>query len=1749
MKTFEITIRRKQHDAWPVVAERNETGTFLPVQVEGTLQLDLVELRTQVNPKQHGTVLGKALFRDEVRDAFVEASADDADGELHVFLVVEDPELRGLRWGQLCAPLDGAWRLLALDQRVPYSLYLPSLSDRRFPPIGRDDLRALILVASPAGLDRYGMTHFEVGPTVADARSALGTIPCEVLAEVGGAVGPPTLDALCDRLTDERFTLLHVTCHGGLSRGTTDQEREPILYLANKHGEVDAIPASRVIDRLANLRGARGLPHLTFLSSCFSANESTEASWSGLGQRLVRDLGMPAVIGMSDAISIETANRLTGQFYERLWEHGKVDLAMVEACAGLAGLSDVTVPILLSRLGGRPLFSLAMDTTLSPGDVEYGLERLKVLAEERAPTLREQVAACASTLTSTLGKADAALDQPAIKARTDALTAANVLGQEIAEISFNDLALRKAPPPYDSRCPFRGLYPFRPEDRSFFFGRKRLVEALLSRLGKHPFLPVLGPSGSGKSSLVLAGLIPALQEREPGLELVYLTPGADPLAALDSKVQAIGTTPSVVVVDQLEEMFTLCHDGARRKAFMARLLEVAACWRVILTMRADFWDECANYGDFTRAMQDHQELIGPLDGTELRDAIELQAKAVGLSFEAGLSDTILADVQGEPGAMPLLQHALFELWNRRRGRWLRASEYVAIGRVQGAIATSAETLYETLTPGDKARAEAILLRLTRLDAEPSPSERPRDTRRQVRIEDLSGDGGDPAATRALVTRLASARLLVTGHDQLSRSGTVQVAHEALIRHWPRLRGWLDRDREFLLWRQRLGANLDDWKHNRRDEGDLLRGLALLTAERWLLDRPGDLNTDEITYIRASKADASRRQRTYIAAGAAVLFLMSTLAVVATIQWYAASANEARALDSEARALTSEEEAIQARDFAIAAREVADEATEEARFQAADAKAQRAEAERQTAEAERQRAEAVSARNDAEERRKVALARQLAADSELLRRQRGGLLELSTLLAIESFQHSPTLGGDLALRGALDLLPRQMSTANVGGRPLKLSPDGRLVLTSVEAPRSQQSGAQASGPTTTYEIREVQSGRLVSRLAGTRYPSDQVFSPDGAMLVAVDSGDTILAWDTASGGLLPGLPEIPGDRFALSPDGRYLATTTWRQRGPETEHRTIVWDTAGWSQVAQIRHSHQVATLAFSPDQTYLATASGFFGIEGPGEDDVARLWEIARCRDGCQESARLAHDGEVNRIVFSGDGRRLATASSDRHIRLWERRPDGSLELIRKIEYRHPLLDVILSRDGRYVAGRTWVIGGQRGGDYSEPIQVYEAQTGRQVTYVVSDSYLLDASFTPDSAHLLTVSVDNLARLWEVEGGREVVRVPADRGGPRPSFTPDGARLLTGDQDGNVQTWEPQGGHERLWLRQSQVAVAIAFSHDGQSVAGGSYDGTARVWSLGTGQEIACVNHRDGPCAEASGDYRGDDAQQVIAVAISPDGQRLATGSRDNTARVRALAGGPETVLRHPLNVNAVAFSPDGQRLATGGEDARVRIWDLSTGTEIVSLAHNGNVTAVAFHRDGNLLATTGGRSLGGATSDNAVRIWDLTSRQEVARMPHTDSVWSVAFNPDGSSLASASGDGVVRFWAVPGFHKLDRELRHESSVNTVAFSPDGLLVATAHDTIASVWSLAAGQVISQVAYGEMNLVGARRSGPVRAVAFGHDGRTLATAGWDGIRVWTRPTQELITEACRRLTRNLREPEWKTYLPGEGPRKTCQNLS
>ena len=590
MNILEITIQQGKDGSWPVETELTRSYDLLPVHHKGELKLseqDRKKLRTLKSQRQkYGQFLGRVLFQGEISEAYLQALDSSFDG-MRVLLSIEDKELETLYWHWLCAPRE--WNSISLNQRCCFSISLKSSTERVFPPTNQHDLKALILAASPQGLDEYNLASFDVQETVNSLKTALGQIPTDVLA-VDGGLGMPTLDQFCDRLTQTSYSLLHIVGHGQVN-----QQGETILYWATKENLVEPVTGSNLIQRLQNIQN---LPHFVFLSACETAKSEAGMALGGLAQRMVRELGIPAVLAMTENVTIETAALLSKAFYPRLRKHGEVDKALVEATSSLSR-HDILVPALFSRLGRNSLFD----------------------------TNRNELSA----------------DQ--IRQRT-----------------------------LNKKSPYKGLKRFNFQDREYFFGRDALIYKLFTAVNQSSFSLVLGASGSGKSSVVRAGLIPELQEYiESNKNFYYFifTPNQDPFNSLynclineekdynfssfeasialkaesETLMEIINTLKKedeywLLFIDQFEQLFTICTDLEKRKNFIEGIVEVAkrmeSSVKIVLAMRSDFVEQFSFYPTLGAiANQNNIHLVTEMYPDELRRAIAQPAAKNGVVFEEG----------------------------------------------------------------------------------------------------------------------------------------------------------------------------------------------------------------------------------------------------------------------------------------------------------------------------------------------------------------------------------------------------------------------------------------------------------------------------------------------------------------------------------------------------------------------------------------------------------------------------------------------------------------------------------------------------------------------------------------------------------------------------------------------------------------------------------------------------------------------------------------------------------------------------------------------------------------------------------------------------------------------------------------------------------------------------------------------------------------------------------------------------------
>ncbi|MFN6450383.1 MAG: eIF2A-related protein [Nostoc sp. DedSLP05] len=1585
MNTFEITIQRKSGNSWPIVVEHSQAGVLLPLRSEGNFRLTdedlqhLIGISGQV--RDYGTFLGKALLRDDVRDGFVRALSHTQE-TLRVLLFIEaaDKELRTLRWERLCAPIDGDWQMLAINQRVPFSFYIPAITDRLFPAIGRRDLRALVLVASPSDSQRYKLDNFDVETTVKSVRSALGDIPCDVLATVDGAIGLPTLDELCTQLTDrtKQYTILHFVSHGRVR-----DDGETLLYWSKADNTVEVVTATRLLERVRVLRGARGLPHFTFLCTCESASPDAEAGLGGLGQRLVRDLGMPAVIAMTEKVTIKTAQALAEKFYQQLRQSGEVDSALHEATAALAERGDVTVPALFSRLGGRPLFSDQLDRELTNAEIQHGLTRILELLPERSPILEKKFAQIAQQLGNTLEADVTALSKSSLKEREQALEEINNLCEEIFDLNFHALAFDRLPPAYDSRCPFRGLYPFRVENREFFFGREQLIAQLQQKLTEHNFLAVLGASGSGKSSVVLGGLLPLLQEKQADLQLAYMTPSSHPIEKLQTSLSQVQGQSSILVIDQFEELFTLCADEAERVTFIEKLLSLIPHQKIVITMRADFWGECAIYPNLKDLMEARQKLIGPMNAAELRKAMEMQAAQVGLRFEPGLSNSILDDVQGEPGAMPLLQHALLEMWKRRHGRWLRAGEYEAIGGVNMAIAQTADDVYNTLSAPEQDQVKNIFIRLTRLDDTALQGEKRRDTRRRVWLDELIPAGGNIALIKELVNRLAGegARLVVTNVDESTNREEVEVAHEALIRYWPRLLNWLDENRADLQLRETIRQAALEWENQQKDDNYLVHRGGRLDDAQVLAKQAGFLNQLEANYVNAcwelrlrqeQEKEAHRRREIRTAWGVA------GGAVVAVIISAA---------------------------FGLVALH------------------QKGEAEKQKQEAEITKAEAISQSSSVlfdshqeldaliegikagkilkEQKVTQSLSRPLVLAIQALRKSVYGVKERNILADDNGFNSVVFSPNGKTIASAND--DKTVKLWDLNGKLLQTFTGHESGVNSVVFSPNGKTIASASDDKI-VKLWDL-NGKLLQTFTGHESGVySVVFSPDGKTIASASYDQTVKLWDLNSNLLHTFTGNESGvDSVVFSPNGKTIASAS-------ADKTVKIWDLNGKLLQTLTGHELFITSVVFSPDCKTIASASA---------DKTVKLWDL----NGKLLQTFTGHNDRVDSVVFSPNGKTIVSASADKTLKIW----DLNGKLLQTLTGNELLTtSVVFSPDGKTIASAS----------ADKTVKIWDLNGKLLQTFKGNNNMVNSVVFSPDGKTIVFASSDKTLKIWDLnnkqlqtfKGHNDIVT--------KVVFSPDGQTIASASSDETLKLWDLKGKLLQTF-NDKQSAVSMVFSTDGQTIATTNRDKTVKLWNLKgkllqtfTGHESGFNSFffsPDGKTIATTSDDKtvklwdlkgkllqtfNGHKQRVTSVAFSPDGQTIASASDDKTLKLWDLNGKLlQTFTGHESGVISLVFSPDGKTIASSSDDKTLKLWNLKGKLLQTFNGHKQGVTSVVFSPDGKTIAS--------ASIDNTVKLWDLSGKL-LYTLKHQSYILSLVFSPDGKTIAFASnnvGEYTVNLW------------------------------------------------------------------------------------------------------------------------------------
>jgi WD40 repeat protein/energy-coupling factor transporter ATP-binding protein EcfA2 len=1177
-------------------------------------------------------------------------------------------------------------------------------------------------------------------------------------------------------------------------------------------------------------------------------------------------------------------------------------------------------------------------------------------------------------------------------------------------------------------CPYKGLTYFdcNEEDPKYFYGRTALTDQLLEKVRQGNFLAVLGASGSGKSSVVRAGLLHQLKlgQRLSGSEdwqLYIFRPGEHPLkrlaevfvesglSAIDRATQlakaeeligtgdvglghlitAVEASRVVLVVDQFEEVFTLCQDKTERQQFFECLLKAGErednklC--LVLTMRADFFGKCAEYGELASQIQQHLVTVTPMTPEELEQAITEPAKKVGLEVERELVTEMMADVQGSPGSLPLLQYTLTELWKQRTVERLTLSAYTRLGGVKGTLQKRANEVYESLSPEEQQTAKRIFLELTQL------GEGTEDTRRQVKKRDLVSTEQSQALVDSVIQTLADAKLVVTStlvEKGLSSEpvAVVDVAHEALIRHWGRLRQWLTENRNALRQKRSIEADAQEWLDKDKARDYLLQGLKLAEAEDFLQRGSENVSLSSLAqdYVEVSQKERDRirqveeerrqreleqerkarkaaQMRNRVAAISVVG--LTGLAVFAGFQWYSAQKSATKEKQQSLVARTQASEALFLANKPLDALVEAVQAGKLLR----DTNQKPTSVVNQTTIALQQAVNGVRERNRLEGHKDEILDISFSPDGK-------------TIASVDRDYTIKLWSRDG--KEINEIKPRKENRRDVIS--ISFSPNGKMIAS------ASDDGLVRIWNLEGQELQTLEHEYIVTHVR---------FSPDGKTIASAAEDGIIRLWNLKGQELQTLKPEEPQIKsVGFSPDGKTIASASyygtvklWNQEGQEIKTFELKTDP---------NHSYRIASVSFSPDGNMIVAASRDGSIQ-------LRTWEGEKL-ETLEEYDPVARDFigqeilEVTSVSFSPDSKIIAAARRDGTIKLW------SVEMKQLSRYRP-----------------------------DRPVtKVWRADVDEVQTFKEYNIYQSSLNFSPDSKMIASASSDGFIKLWNVENmaiTTPIISLPSTM-----SLSPDGKTIAFASRAGskgifrlwNLADPEPKG----VSYIEGDIN-SISFSPDGKMIASAGADGTVILWSRKSQTVLQILERHTAP---------------VNSVSFSPDSKMIASAGDDGTVILWNLENQKiKTFDQDTGEVKSVSFSSNGKMIASASFSGIVTLWNLEGQALQLLKGHNYPVTSVEFSPDSKMIAS--------ASYDTTVKLWNLEGQEIETLRGHDERVSNVGFiSPDGQLLASASDDGIVKLWNLEG-QELKTIQWNDRGIFKTSFSSNGRML-TASSRVLMLW-------------------------------------------------------------------------------------------
>ncbi|BAY87949.1 WD-40 repeat protein (plasmid) [Calothrix parasitica NIES-267] len=1158
---------------------------------------------------------------------------------------------------------------------------------------------------------------------------------------------------------------------------------------------------------------------------------------------------------------------------------------------------------------------------------------------------------------------------------------------QIVEISVDKITQQ----PLIKISPYKGLKRFNLGDREYFFGRDTLISKLFNAVIKSNFSLVLGASGSGKSSVVRAGLIPELKkslESQKFYDFIF-TPNQDPFESLyrcllseekdyrfsESDVDFVregkpNTLPQLIsklkkneerwfiFIDQFEQLF-INTNLEKRNNFIQGIVQVAkkgdSHIRIVLAMRSDFLEQFSFYPTLGAiANKKNIHLVTEMYPDELRQAIEQPAAKNGVVFEKGLVEQIIKEVEGQKGYLPLLQYTLDLLWEKEcttkandgyfhiEDRILNKVNYAALGGVRGALQKRVNEIYTDICEKNKDGelvTKQIFLKLVNIVESESGS---RAVSRRAYHNEFVGEAVESNLKRFIDENLLVSNYEYSSEDKLSigtttkliQNATIEIAHEILLSSWDKLKRWLEEEKEAIILKNWLVGETRRWLEVRAENKskaseEFLKGSRLDQIVEFR-DKNAFEKVGGLVEQENEFIDTSVewRDQQYTQRQRTKLFTISGLTVVTVISLLVAGVSWWN-LDAKEKNddLITHNSKVRALWSNNPSKILALK-------------------------------ESIKVGKELRKESKATPETRMRVVTSLREivysiKQRNSLEKHGS--AVNSVAFSPE--GNTIATASDD---NTVKLWNLQGEEIKTLTGHNSAVNSVAFSPDGNTIATASDDNT-VKLWNFQGEEIKTLTGHDSEVYSVAFSPDGNTIATASLDKTVKLWNL-QGQVIQTLGHRDSvNNVAFSPDGNTIATSS-------LNNTVKLWNLQGQVIQTLTGHGSWVYSVAFSPDGNTIATASW---------DKTVKLWNL----QGQEIKTLTGHGDKVSSVAFSPDGNTIATGSSDNTVKLWNFQGE---EIRTLTGHGSSVSSVAFSPDGKTIATAS----------SDKTVKLLNFQGEEIKTLTGHDSEVYSVAFSPDGNTIATASRDKMVKLWNFQG--EEIKTLTGHGDwvYSVAFSPDGNTIATASDDDTVKLWNFQGEEIKTLTGHDSEVNSVAFSPDGNTIATASDDDTVKLWNF-QGEEIKTLTGH---------------GSAVNSVAFSPDGNTIATASDDDTVKLWNFQGEEiKTLTGHDSEVYSVAFSPDGNTIATASRDKTVKLWNFQ-GEEIKTLTgHDLEVHSVAFSPDGNTIAT--------ASFDKTVKLWNFQGEEIKTLTGHGDWVYSVVFSPDGNTIATASDDNTVKLW------------------------------------------------------------------------------------------------------------------------------------